>query len=260
MMRTKNFTDNFIYTLLILTIFLFSCSTSNDVAQKGRIQKRKYNNGFAVSWKNIWGKHIKREKINNSFIENNSIDQKISLTDTNKNNYPSATEVNDISGTSLIANNDTNLTSSSLIVLSDKKESFENTAANSFPDKKYIKKNNNQIKNSNQYSLNKKGSKGPGLLALITGVLAFISGIFSYFYFFIAISLNEEEDKISIIPPFFPTVIGITGVILGILGLSKNSHKNVKKWLGLAGLITGAIAILLGGYVLLITLAWNSGL
>ncbi|MFN5443673.1 MAG: YqaE/Pmp3 family membrane protein [Crocinitomicaceae bacterium] len=63
---------NIVYNFLLINILIFvsSCSTSNEVSQNSRLQKRKYNNGYYIS-----SLHKKRKKaiIPNETIENSEL-------------------------------------------------------------------------------------------------------------------------------------------------------------------------------------------
>lgn len=54
---------------------MFSCSTSNDVASKRGIQKRKYNKGYFVDFDKKFGKHNNQDEVvtNDEVIEENDV-------------------------------------------------------------------------------------------------------------------------------------------------------------------------------------------
>ncbi len=63
---------NIVYNFLLINILIFvsSCSTSNEVSQNSRLQKRKYTNGFYIS---SLHKNRKKEIFPNETIENNEL-------------------------------------------------------------------------------------------------------------------------------------------------------------------------------------------
>ncbi len=63
---------NIVYNFLLINILIFvsSCSTSNEVSQNSRLQKRKYNNGYYIS---SLHKKRKKEIIPNETIENSEL-------------------------------------------------------------------------------------------------------------------------------------------------------------------------------------------
>ena len=201
--------------IIFISVLTFSCSTSNDVAGKFGIQKRKYTKGFSISKKNN-GKHSKtigNEEILVRNSKQNSIDTQVQETE-------SPVEVTSIE---TIASSETN----DLSTIID-----DNTVVTKVKTTSKIRKKHNQlnsIKNSVKSNVIENIIKNESKNTALKTTFKVSDEVILYYILavlipFIAVGLVTDWDVTLVVISILLSILFIIpGIIFGIIIVSNNT-------------------------------------
>lgn len=215
---------NFIIASVIVGL-IASCSSSKKVVNNGVISKRKYNNGFFLSFKSKKDKATSNEILHN----NQGVVKSITLSE-NKEHIALADKKT--SKVEIVAEHILNNVSQ---MYEKNSASEELISANTNKKTTFVKTDKGIVKNivnaSKKYisSAPLSGDKGKSVASLILGILSILTCWL----------------------PYVGLLMGIAGIILGVLGLKRENARG----LAIAGLVCSIVGTLLGLWPLLFAAA-----